>query len=94
MKANNKKKQVKSKEITVYDNYETGNYINENSPITFEDLGIALPSAPKTQVVSLRLPTYLLNQLKAIGSQQDIPYQALIKLYLNQMVAKEKRRCA
>ena len=51
-----------------------------------------LPENPTTQVISIRLPTYLLNEIRAIGSQQDIPYQALIKLYLSEMILKNKNK--
>ncbi|MBI2336585.1 MAG: hypothetical protein HYU97_07485 [Deltaproteobacteria bacterium] len=40
----------------------------------------------------MRLPSALLNELKAMGSQQDIPYQALIKLLLAQSIDKLKRK--
>jgi hypothetical protein len=34
----------------------------------------------------------LLNELRAISSERDIPYQALIKLFLSESVAHYKRR--
>lgn len=88
----NKKKKSKPKaranEVTVYDTSDVATFINEAEPLRFSDLGLKLPDAPPTQVVSIRLPTALLNQLKAMGSQSDVPYQALIKLYLAESVAR------
>jgi len=45
-------------------------------------LGLKLPATPPTQVVSIRLPTALLNEIRAKASAQDVPYQALIKTLL------------
>ena len=77
------KNNKKLKEILDYDTYETSKMLKASKPLKFEDLGLKLPDNPPTQVVSLRLPTALLNEIKAIGSQKDVPYQALIKLMLS-----------
>jgi hypothetical protein len=37
------------------------------------------------------LPTDLLNEIKALGSQRDVPYQALIKLFLAKAMGKKRR---
>lgn len=47
-----------------------------------------------TQVVSIRLPSSLLNQLKAFASARDVPYQALIKLLLAESLERRRRRAA
>ena len=78
----------KAKEITDYDSDDVSGAIDMYKPLQFENLGLKLPKNPPTQVVSIRLPTALLNQIKAIGSQEDIPYQALIKLYLSNSIKK------
>jgi hypothetical protein len=54
------------------------------------ELGLDLPKPPPTQVVSIRLPSALLNQLKAFASARDVPYQALIKLLLAESLAKRR----
>ena len=77
------------KEIRDYDRTETTGMINASDPLTFEDLGLSLPETPLTQVVSIRLPSSLLNELRSLGSQQDVPYQALIKLFLVEAVKKQ-----
>ena len=81
-------------EITTYDEQDTLGMIDVTRPLHFEDLGLKLPAVPPTQVVSIRLPSALLNELKAMGSQQDIPYQALIKLLLSQSIDRLKRKVA
>lgn len=78
--------------IRDYDAVETSGFIDKSRPLKFEDLGLALPEVPPTQVISIRVPSPLLNELKAISSEADIPYQALIKLFLSESAAKYKRR--
>jgi predicted DNA binding CopG/RHH family protein len=92
-----KKPQAKArslKEIKDYDAADTSNRVNPAKQLKFEDLGLKLPETPPTQVVSIRLPSELLNELKAIGSQRDVPYQALIKLFLSESVAQMKKKSA
>lgn len=80
--------------VSDYDFSETTEFIDPNQKLHLRDLGFTLPEVPPTQVVSLRIPTELLNEIKALGSQKDIPYQALIKLFLSDSVARSKRRPA
>ena len=70
------------KEIKVYDQQETTHFIQAHKSLTFEDINLKLPLKPPTEVVSIRLPTQMVNQLRSLGSKNDIPYQALIKLFL------------
>lgn len=80
------------REITDYDQLDTTDSINEQAPIHLEDLGFILPKVPPTQVVSIRFPSELLNELRAIGSEQDVPYQAVIKMMLAERVREWKRK--
>ena len=77
-------------EIRDYDKSETGTFIDTNKKIKFEDIGLELPKDAPTQVVSIRLPTSLLNEIKAFGSKMDVPYQALIKIFLSEAVKAKK----
>lgn len=70
------------REITDYDTTDTSAWIDRRKPLSLKELGFALPPAPPTQVISIRLPTALLNELRARASANDIPYQALIKILL------------
>lgn len=78
-------------EITVYDNQDTSTMIDKNSSLKFEDIGLMLPPSPPTEVISIRLPRDLINQLRSYGSQRDIPYQALIKDILFQGLKSRKK---
>jgi len=89
----NSKKKIRNL-INDYDATDTAGMIDSSKPLKFEDLGLKLPDVPPTQVISIRLPSRLLNELKAISSQRDIPYQALIKLFLSESVTRFKKKSA
>jgi len=78
----------KHHEITDYDDKDTTAYIDRSKSMTLKDLGLKLPPSAPTQVVSIRLPTPLLNRLKAFASAQDVPYQALIKIFLSRSLKR------
>jgi hypothetical protein len=77
--------------IADYDTTDTTGMIDRSKPLKYEEIGLRLPEAPPTQVISIRIPSALLNNLRAISSQTDIPYQALIKLFLSESVARYKK---
>jgi predicted DNA binding CopG/RHH family protein len=41
---------------------------------------------PTTQSISLRLPAHLLERIKAAANARDVPYQSLIKVWLEEKV--------
>lgn len=90
--AKKRTKKIKKRVIKDYDRFDTSEIVDTSKPLTFENIGLKLPDVPPTQVVSIRLPSTLLNELKALGSQQDIPYQALIKLFLFRSIANFKKK--
>ena len=47
---------------------------------------------PSTTAISLRLPETLLTELKLLANERDVPYQSLLKVYLADRVAAERRR--
>lgn len=44
---------------------------------------------PSTETISLRLPTALLSELKALANKRDVPYQSLLKVFLAERVVRE-----
>src|SRR3972149_2382519 len=44
---------------------------------------------PSTETISLRLPAALLAELKALANKRDVPYQALLKVFLAERVDRE-----
>jgi predicted DNA binding CopG/RHH family protein len=83
-----RRQKSKQREIIDYDQSETVEMIDAEKLIHLSDLGITLPQTSPTQVVSIRLPSALLNKLRAVGSQRDISYQALIKFFLDRAVSE------
>lgn len=81
----------KGHEITDYDATDTTGMIDPAKRLSLNDLGFRLPVSPPTQVVSIRLPTGLLNELRARASAVDIPYQALIKMALSRFLHSRAR---
>ncbi|MGH2570731.1 MAG: BrnA antitoxin family protein [bacterium] len=49
---------------------------------------------PSTETISLRLPESLLNELKVLANQRDVPYQSLLKIFLAERLDAERRRKA
>jgi predicted DNA binding CopG/RHH family protein len=49
---------------------------------------------PTTTAISIRLPISMLEELKSLANQQDVPYQSLMKLYLAERIRKERVRKA
>lgn len=46
---------------------------------------VALPNLkPTTKTISLRLPQHLLDSIKAAANSRDVPYQSLIKVWLQE----------
>jgi predicted DNA binding CopG/RHH family protein len=51
------------------------------------DPGVEAP----VKSISLRLPREMLNELKVLANKKDIPYQSLIKVYLAEKIAQERK---
>lgn len=45
---------------------------------------------PSTATASLRLPQGMLDELKVLANQRDVPYQSLLKVYLAERIAAER----
>jgi predicted DNA binding CopG/RHH family protein len=46
---------------------------------------VVLPNLkPTTKTISLRLPQHLLDSIKAAAHSRDVPYQSLIKVWLQE----------
>ncbi len=47
---------------------------------------------PSTTSISLRLPVAMLEELKALANEKDVPYQSLMKVYLAERLTRERGR--
>jgi len=46
---------------------------------------------PTTQTISLRLPRHLLDAIKTAANARDVPYQSLIKVWLQERIERADR---
>ena len=60
--------------------------ISKAEPVIFPNLKLS------TRPISIRLPEYLLAQVKSLANKKDVPYQSLIKIFLAERVEKEFQR--
>jgi len=44
---------------------------------------------PTTRTISIRLPVYLIEEIKMLANKRDIPYQSLLKIFLAEKVSQE-----
>ena len=44
---------------------------------------------PSVKTISLRLPEYMLEEIKLLANKRDIPYQSLMKIFLSERIKKE-----
>ncbi len=44
---------------------------------------------PTLKTISLRLPEPMLNRLKVLANERDVPYQSLLKIFLKERLDRE-----
>ncbi|HTC87957.1 MAG TPA: BrnA antitoxin family protein [Bryobacteraceae bacterium] len=49
---------------------------------------------PSLRTISLRLPVAMIEDLKLLANQRDVPYQSLLKVFLAERLAKERPKRA
>ena len=47
---------------------------------------------PSTATISLRLPEGMLDELKILANERDVPYQSLLKVFLAERIRQERVR--
>ena len=60
--------------------HDTTDYVDWSKAkrVTFPNLKLT------TRSISLRLPLWMLDSIKTTANRQDVPYQSLIKVWLNE----------
>jgi len=46
---------------------------------------------PSLKTISLRLPASMIEDLKMLANSRDVPYQSLLKVFLAERLARERR---
>ncbi len=59
--------------------------------IDWESAGAAIfpDLKPTMKTISLRLPETILNRLKVLANERDVPYQSLMKMFLKERIDRE-----
>ena len=75
-------------ERTFWSNNDASDYMDwsTSEKVRFSNL------KPTTKTISLRLPEYILEELKLLAHKQDVPYQSLIKIFLKDRINQELRQ--
>jgi predicted DNA binding CopG/RHH family protein len=47
---------------------------------------------PTLRTISLRLPVFMIEDLKILANKRDVPYQSLLKVFLAERLEQERRR--
>jgi predicted DNA binding CopG/RHH family protein len=51
---------------------------------------VVLPNLkPSVKTISLRIPAFMLEELKLLANKQDVPYQSLLKIFLAERIREE-----
>jgi predicted DNA binding CopG/RHH family protein len=76
---------TEDEERDFWSTHDSSEYIdwNKADKATFPDL------KPSTKTISLRLPEYILDELKKLAHKRDVPYQSLIKIFLKDRINEE-----
>ena len=76
-----------AEERQFWETHDTGPFVDWNTArvAVFPNL------KPSTETISLRLPSALLAELKALANKRDVPYQSLLKVFLADRVSRETR---
>ena len=86
------KKQIKKiprfknedEERDFWSTHSTIDYIENFEPVEF-DLSHLKPS---TKSITLRLPVSLLDKIRRIANKRDVPYQSLMKMFLDEKASE------
>ena len=77
-----------SEEREFWETHDSVDYIDWDSArvVQFPNL------QPSTATISLRLPQGMLDELKILAHQRDVPYQSLLKVFLADRLHHERKR--
>ena len=77
----------KKDELEFWSTHDSADYIDYSKAkrVLFPNL------KPLTRTISIRHPESLIEHLKVLANQRDIPYQSLLKMFLIEKVEEEFR---
>lgn len=72
-------------ERNFWDTHSATDYFDFDNPVRL-DLSNLKPS---TRPVTIRLPLFLVEDLKILANKKDVPYQSLMKIFLAERIHQE-----
>ncbi len=72
-------------EIEFWDKYSVLDFPDVFKPVKLDFSNLK----PSTAKVTLRLPQGMLDDLRMLANEQDVPYQSLMKIFLSQRIKEE-----
>ena len=74
-----------AEEARFWQDHDSTDYVDWSLPQT-----LVVPNLrPSLKSISLRLPEPMLNRLKTLANERDVPYQSLIKMILSEHLAEK-----
>jgi predicted DNA binding CopG/RHH family protein len=74
-----------AEERTFWETHDSADYVDWSKAQR-----VVLPNLkPTTNTISLRLPQHLLDAIKTAANARDVPYQSLIKIWLQERVGNQ-----
>ncbi|MCL5991737.1 MAG: BrnA antitoxin family protein [Bacteroidetes bacterium] len=86
------------KNIPKFDNEQAENKFWQNADsteyINWKNSSVAIFTnlKPSVKSISIRLPQMMINELKQLANKRDIPYQSLIKVFLQERIDREYKK--
>ncbi len=65
--------------------HDTTEYFDMSKPVEIDFPNLK----PTTKSITLRLPVSLLNRIRKIANKKDVPYQSLMKVFLDEKAKEE-----
>ena len=74
-----------AEERSFWENHDSSEYMDWSKAQR-----VVLPKLkPTTKTISLRLPQHLLDSIKSAANSRDVPYQSLIKVWLQEKLRSQ-----
>lgn len=79
---------TESEERAFWQEQDSTEYVDwcKAEPVFFSKL------KPSTKTISLRLPEFLLEEIRMLANKRDVPYQSLIKMFLKEKIDSELKK--
>lgn len=74
-----------AEEAEFWATHDTTEYFDVSNPVEIDFPNLK----PTTKTITLRLPVSLLHKIKKIANKKDVPYQSLMKVFLDEKAKEE-----